>query len=74
MKKLGFIGAGNMGQALAHGLVVQKVFKANELMASDVDAVRRRKFSRATGIQTVRDNLEVAREAPALRWSIATTV
>ena len=46
MKKLGFVGAGNMGQALAHGLVAQKVFKANQLIASDVDAVRRRKFSR----------------------------
>ncbi len=70
MKKLGFIGAGNMGQALAHGLVAQKVFKANELMASDVDTVRRRKFSRATGIQTVRDNLEVVREVPALLLAV----
>ncbi|HXR36512.1 MAG TPA: pyrroline-5-carboxylate reductase [Candidatus Binataceae bacterium] len=66
MKKLGFIGAGNMGQALAHGLVAHKVFKATQLMASDVDAVRRRKFSRATGIAAVRDNLDVVREAPAI--------
>jgi len=70
MKKLGFIGAGNMGQALAHGLVVHKVFKASQLMASDVDAARRRKFSRATGIQTVRDNLEVLGEAPAILLAV----
>jgi pyrroline-5-carboxylate reductase len=66
MKKLGFIGAGNMGQALAKGLVDGKVFKAAELIASDVDAARRRKFSRATKIAAVLDNLEVVREAPAI--------
>jgi pyrroline-5-carboxylate reductase len=70
MKKLGFIGAGNMGQALAHGLVTHKVFKASQLMASDVDAGRRRRFSRATGIQAVRDNLEVVREAPAILLAV----
>ena len=66
MKKLGFIGAGNMGQALAKGLVDGKVFKTAELIASDVDAARRRKFGRATKIAAVRDNLEVVREAPAI--------
>ena len=44
MKKLGFIGAGNMAEALARGLIENKVFKAPELIASDVDATRRRKF------------------------------
>ena len=43
-KKLGFIGAGNMAEALARGLVENKVFKPSELIASDVDAARRRKF------------------------------
>jgi pyrroline-5-carboxylate reductase len=66
MKKLGFIGAGNMGQALAHGLAAIKVFKAAEMIASDVDGARRRKFSRATGIAAVRDNLEVVRAVPAI--------
>jgi pyrroline-5-carboxylate reductase len=69
-KKLGFIGAGNMGQALAHGLVVHKVFKAGELIASDVDPVRRRKFSRATGIQAVNGNLEVIDAAPAVLLAV----
>jgi pyrroline-5-carboxylate reductase len=66
MKKLGFVGAGNMGQALARGLVDRKVFKAGDLIASDIDAARRRKFGRATKIAAVRDNLEVVREAPAI--------
>ncbi len=66
MKKLGFIGAGNMGRALAKGLVDRKVYKAREMIASDVDAAARRKFARATGIEVVRDNLEVVRQAPAI--------
>src|SRR5262249_25012320 len=66
MKKLGFIGAGNMGQALAKGLVDRKVFKAGEMIASDLDAARRRGFTRATKIAAVRDNLEVVRQAGAI--------
>jgi pyrroline-5-carboxylate reductase len=66
MKQLGFIGAGNMGQALAAGLAARKVYKPTQMIASDVDGARRRKFSRATGIETVRDNLEVVREAAAI--------
>ena len=43
MRKLGFIGAGNMAEALARGLIENKVFKAAELIASDVDAARLRR-------------------------------
>ncbi|HKD68831.1 MAG TPA: pyrroline-5-carboxylate reductase [Candidatus Binataceae bacterium] len=70
MRKLGFVGAGNMGQALAKGLVAHKVFKPAELIASDVDGTRRRKFSRATKIEAVRDNLRVVREAPAILLAV----
>jgi pyrroline-5-carboxylate reductase len=66
MKKLGFIGAGNMGLALAKGLADHKVFKAADMIASDVDAARRRRFARATRIEAVRDNLAVVGAAPAI--------
>ena len=46
MKKLGFIGGGNMAEALARGLVERKIFKPAELIVSDVDAGRRRKLER----------------------------
>jgi pyrroline-5-carboxylate reductase len=55
-----------MGQALARGLVDRKVFKPGEIIASDVDATRRRRFSRTTKVAAVRDNLEVVREASAI--------
>jgi pyrroline-5-carboxylate reductase len=66
MKKLGFIGGGNMAEALARGLVERKIFKPAELIASDVDAGRRRKLNRTLKIAVTDQNLEVVREARAI--------
>jgi len=70
MKKLGFIGGGNMAEALARGLVERKVFKAAELIASDVDATRRRKLKAALKIEVTDNNLEVVREARAILLAV----
>jgi len=66
MKKLGFIGAGNMAEALARGLIERRVFKPAEIIASDVALERRRKLKRALKVATTADNLEVLREARAI--------
>ncbi len=70
MKKLGFIGGGNMAEALARGLVQQKIFKPAELIVSDVDAGRRRKINRGLRIAVTDDNLEVVREARAILLAV----
>jgi pyrroline-5-carboxylate reductase len=70
MKKLGFIGAGNMAEALARGLVENKVFKPSELIASDVDAARRRKFKRTLNIEVTTDNLEVLTASRAVLFAV----
>jgi len=70
MKKLGFIGAGNMAEALARGLVENKVFKAAELIASDVDAARRRKFKSALKIEVTTDNLKVLNSSSAVLFAV----
>lgn len=70
MKKLGFIGAGNMAEALARGLVENKVFKPSELIASDVDARRRRKFKSALRIETTTGNLEVLNSSRAVLFAV----
>jgi pyrroline-5-carboxylate reductase len=70
MKKLGFIGAGNMAEALARGLVENQVFKASELIASDVDTARRRKFKRALEIEVTTDNLEVLNSSRAVLFAV----
>jgi len=70
MKKLGFIGAGNMAEALARGLIENKVFKASELIASDVDAARRRKFKGGLKIEVTTDNLKVLNSSPAVLLAV----
>jgi pyrroline-5-carboxylate reductase len=69
-KKLGFIGAGNMAEALARGLVENKVFKASELIASDVDAARRRKLKGALKIEVTTDNLTVLNSSRAVLFAV----
>lgn len=66
MKKLGFIGGGNMAEALARGLLGERLFSSRDLIVSDVDPLRRRKLSRALAVQTTADNREVLRQAPAV--------
>jgi pyrroline-5-carboxylate reductase len=69
-KKLGFIGAGNMAEALARGLIEKKVFKASELIASDVDPARRRKFKGALKIEVTTDNLKVLDSSRAVLFAV----
>ena len=69
-KKLGFIGAGNMAEALARGLLENKVFKASDLIASDVDAARRRKFKGALKIEVTTDNLKVLDSSRAVLFAV----
>jgi pyrroline-5-carboxylate reductase len=66
MKKLGFIGGGNMAEALARGLITQKIFKPADVIVSDVDPARRRKLARSLKVETTGDNLVVLRESAAL--------
>lgn len=70
MKKLGFIGGGNMAEALARGLLQKKVFAPLDLIASDVDPGRRRKLTRQLKIKTTDSNLEVLREARAILLAV----
>ncbi len=70
MKKLGFIGGGNMAEALIRGMVGNKLFKAQDIIVSDVSATRRRKLSRSLKVTTTTDNLEVLNEARAIVLAI----
>src|SRR5580700_7637460 len=70
MKKLGFIGGGNMAEALARGLIERKIFKPGELIVSDVDPVRRRKLARSLKIETTADNLTVLGDSRALLLAV----
>jgi pyrroline-5-carboxylate reductase len=66
MKKLGFIGGGNMAEALAHGLIQHKLFKPADIIVSDVAPERRRKLARTLKVTTTDDNAEVVRGSSAI--------
>jgi pyrroline-5-carboxylate reductase len=70
MKKLGFIGGGNMAEALMRGLVANGVFAPDDLIASDIDPARRQKIKRRLKIDATADNVEVLRNARALLLAV----
>jgi pyrroline-5-carboxylate reductase len=66
MKKLGFIGGGNMAEALIRGLLAQSVFAPPDLIASDVDRGRRQRLKRIFKIEVTGSNSDVVHNARAL--------
>jgi pyrroline-5-carboxylate reductase len=56
MRKLGFVGAGNMAGALVKGLLETKRHRARDLWASDAAAGQLRRLRRAYGIGVAPDN------------------
>jgi pyrroline-5-carboxylate reductase len=70
MKKLGFIGGGNMAEALMRGLLDKKLFAPASLIASDVDSSRRQQIKRRLKVETTDDNLEVLRSASAILLAV----
>ena len=65
-KRIGFIGAGNMGEVLIKGILSGRLLKKNDLIAGDKEGKRRLYIRRKYGIRTVRDNLEVVRRSDIL--------
>ncbi len=58
-EKIGFIGGGKMGEALAKGLIRAKLSTAGSIIVSDVDNKRCQALEDETGIKTTQDNREV---------------
>lgn len=59
--KLGFIGAGNMAQAIIGGVLKAGLLPKEEIMASDAMAETAEKVQEKFGIRTTTDNKEVAK-------------
>jgi len=60
-KRIGFIGAGAMAEALAGGVLASGI-TAESVAAADPDPVRRKHLSETLGITTVADNGEIVRD------------
>jgi len=61
-QKVGFIGGGNMGEALIKGLVAANLVPADAIYASDVRIERLRALDQQYGIQLLPDNAELVRQ------------
>lgn len=58
-RSLGLLGAGNMAEALARGVINSGAMPAGRILVSDVSAERRELFQRELGIAATDDNVEV---------------
>lgn len=64
--RIGFIGGGNMATAMVKGFIAAGLCKPDAIIASDVDAAKRRALTRSLKICTTGDNADVARTARVL--------
>jgi pyrroline-5-carboxylate reductase len=62
-KRVGFIGGGNMGEALIRGLVGAQVVKPEQITATDVRAERTKQLADTYGVTAHHDNVRCVREA-----------
>jgi len=69
-KKVGFIGSGNMGEALIKGLTAANVVPGEMIWASDVRGDRLKELGRTYGITLAPDNLELVREADVVIMAV----
>ena len=66
-KRIGFIGAGNMAEALAQGFISKQKVEAKDLWATDISEQRRKLFA-DFGANASESNAEVGRLAICERW------
>jgi len=56
MPKLGFIGAGNMAEAIVRGVLRANLFSKDAIIVSDISEERVRFFNREFGVKSILDN------------------
>ncbi|MGH8009603.1 MAG: pyrroline-5-carboxylate reductase family protein, partial [Candidatus Binatia bacterium] len=66
MKKIGFIGAGNMAGALLKGLLTAKLYKPRDLLVSDAIPAQLKKVKKAYQVDGIDDNQTLVREAQTI--------
>ncbi len=69
-KKVGFIGSGNMGEALIKGLTAANVVRGEMIWASDVRGDRLKEIAGTYGIKLAPDNLHLVREADVVIMAV----
>ena len=68
--KLGFIGAGNMAEALCKGVIAGGVFPKEEIIASDISEARRNYFKEQLGVSVSPSNEEVVKSSRTVLFAV----
>ncbi|HSU66836.1 MAG TPA: NAD(P)-binding domain-containing protein, partial [Tepidisphaeraceae bacterium] len=68
--ELGILGAGNMAEAIARGVIRSGVLRAEQILAADISPQRRELFSGELGIAATEDSAGVARQSRILLLSV----
>lgn len=66
METIGLVGAGNMAEAIIRGIITSRLYKAENVTASDVRDDRLAYIAEEYGIQTTSDNLELIDHAQVI--------
>ncbi|MEM2944592.1 MAG: pyrroline-5-carboxylate reductase [Methanomassiliicoccales archaeon] len=74
MKKVGFIGAGNMAEALINGIISVGLAEREGIVASEIIPERREYISKALGILTTDSNTEVVKSCDIIILAVKPNV
>jgi pyrroline-5-carboxylate reductase len=67
---LGIIGAGNMAEAIARGVIRSALLRPDQIIAADVNPARRQMFSEQLDVKAVESNADAAHYARTLLLSV----
>jgi len=68
--KLGFIGAGNMAEALCKGVIAGEVFPKEKIIASDISGPRRDYFRQRLGVSVTPSNEETVKSSRTVLFAV----
>ena len=68
-KKIGFIGSGNMGEALVSGLVLSKAAQPGNIICSDISPDTLTEVQEKYGVQTTTSNIEVCQQSDIIIYA-----
>jgi pyrroline-5-carboxylate reductase len=70
MNKIGFIGAGNMAEALINGLISSKLFKSDQIFITDIAKKRVNHIKSTYKVNIACDNKELSKESNIIVLSV----
>lgn len=70
INKFGFIGSGNMAEALIKGLIKSKIAKSSQIHASDINIERLHYISKVYKIDTSKDNVEIVKKCNNIIFAV----